>query len=78
MGRNYRENVSIGVEEQFVDTYLTVETMNGVGIVVPVVNNIITLTFPEYAMMSWAMYSPIGIGLKDTTLIYKRSHRSCL
>ena len=49
--------------------------MHGVGIVVPVIDNIIMSVFLQYAVVTWSVNCPVGIGLKNTAFIFERPHR---
>ena len=75
MGGNNRKYVPIAVEQQFVDTHLTVKAMHGVGIVVPVIHHIITPAFLHHTVVTWSVNCPVGIGLKNTAFIFERPHR---
>ena len=78
VGRDDGEEGAVGSEAKFIDADLAVEAVNRMGIVVSMIDDVVVSVFLNDAMMARPVYGTVSIGLKDTTLIYKRSHRSCL
>ena len=72
------QDISLCIELHLVDTYLTVESMDGVGIVVAVIYDVVIVTVNEHGVMARAMDGAVGIGLQDATLVLVGSHRSLL
>ena len=53
---------------------LTMESMDGVGIVVTVIYDVVIVAIDEYRVVARAMDGAIGIGLQDATLVLVGSH----
>ena len=60
--RHDGEYIASGVERKAVDTHLTVEAMNRLGIVMAVINDIVVVTYIKYGMMAGAMDSLVLVG----------------
>ena len=69
-------DISLCIELHLVDTYLTVESMDGVGIVVTVIYDVVIVAIDEYGVVAGAMDGAIGIGLQDAAFILVGSHWS--
>ena len=54
------------------------ESMDGVGIVVAVIHDVVIVTVDEYRVVARAMNGAIGIGLQDATFVFVGPHRSLL
>ena len=72
--RHNRQDVAIGIKLHLVDTDLTVEAVYAPWQVVAVIHDIVFPVLLEDGMMSWTMDCLVGIGLKDASFIFKRSH----
>ena len=78
MGGNNGQDMSFCVELQLIDTHLTVETMHGMRIVVPMINQVVVSVLLQYAVVPRTMNGAVGIGLQYASLILERPHRTSL
>ena len=52
--------------------------MDGVGVVVTVVYDIVVVAIDEYRVVAGTVDGAIGIGLEDATLVFVGTHRTLL
>ena len=78
MGGDDGEEGAVGSEAKLVDADLAVEAVDGMGIVMTMIDDVIVSVFLDDAMMARPVDGAVGIGLQDATLVCKRPHRSSL
>ena len=74
--RHNRDDVALCVELQFVDAHLTVEAVDGLRVVVAMIDNIVLAANVDDGVVSGAMHSLILVRGQDFALIFEWSHRS--
>ena len=73
--RHNWQYIAIGIEFHLINTYLAVETMYAAWQVVAMIDDVVFPTLLKNGMMTRTVYRLVGIGLQDTSFVFKRSHR---
>ena len=76
MCRKDRDDIAVGIEFQFVDAYLTVEPVNGLRIVVAVIDDVIMSLMLQDRVMTRSVNRLVFIRCQHLSFILERSHRS--
>ena len=74
VGGDDGEDIPFAIETHLVDADLAVEAVDGVGIVVAVIDDVVMSVLLDDAMMSRTVDGAVGIGLQDAALVFKGSH----
>ena len=67
---------AVGIELEFIDCHLTMESTVGMRIVVAMIYDVVVVTFLEHAVVSRTMNGSIGIGLEDSSVVGVRTERT--
>ena len=73
MGWNDLLDGAVGIEFEFIDCHLTMESTIGMWIVVAMIYDVVVVTFLEHAVVSWTMNGSVGIGLEDSAMVGVRT-----
>ena len=67
---------AVGIEFEFVDCYLTMESTVGMRIVVAMIYDVVVVAFLQHAVVSRTVNGSIGIGLEDSAVVGVRTERT--
>ena len=63
VGGDDGKDIPLGIETHLVDTHLTVEAVDGMGIVMTVIDDVVVSVFLDDTMMARPVDGAVGIGL---------------
>ena len=67
---------AIGIEFEFIDSHLTMESTVGVRIVVAMIYDVVVVAFLQHAVVSRSVNGTVGIGLEDGAVVGIRTERT--
>ena len=67
---------AVGIEFEFIDSHLTMESTVGMRIVVAMIYDVVVVAFLQHAVVSRTVNGSVGIGLEDGAVIGIRTERT--
>ena len=67
---------AVGIEFEFIDCHLTMESTVGMWIVVAMIYDVVVVAFLQHAVVSRTVNGSVGIGLEDSAVVGIRTERT--